>query len=720
MARKTKKVGVCGKYGTRYGASLRKYIKHCEESQHKKHICMFCGKKAITRKATGIWNCQRCKKVISGGAYDYITAGSATVRSYIVWEKQALNIIKKHDFINYQTIKTDFQVTKMYYFDDEKLSTVEQDSSSFIFIVNSDICNIARICELIVKLNKTAFTVEFILVFLPRKCAVCLNKLKNENVVSLFNYIRHVNIYFTHLDDSLFDMNIKDSFQNIYLNEYMNHIYDCFGAFQNFEELFGSIDHIYAKGKYANMMLCMIKDRENKQDTKRSQYNQFHNCFIVDRTIDIFTLMLKQQSYEGLIDEIFTIEEAKNGNIIEFESNVNISFDYTDELYSEIRYKNIPTVGKEISKKNRYLIGQYAENAVDKSSDIAHMKKVVEKLPEIQRLKAIIAHHISLAESLLKYINNIDVAERFDYEKNFIMETMTFEEFYDYFENCVYCKGDIIDIIRLVELYSYMCGGLSGKQFEVISKTLIQVYGFGYLPLISNCKKVGIFSNLLINTSFAQLKRNLNHISVNLSDKGKEQLINYDDITNMYNGWIPTITKLTEHLIISGWEKLENLLKHFSGPSSSLFRKNINMSIAAYNKESVSDSYLVFVIGGLTYSEISSLRLLNVLYEGKFKIHVITTEIICGNTFIKSLNNSMDYLNLIWKGKLIYVDSNSTIHLLEINFSYYKLDINLPCQRKTIKPSMDHLKIVFIRGNPTKLLYPTTSNDEICGVDKYK
>ena len=48
QAKRTKKVGVVGKYGTRYGASLRKMIKKIEITQHAKYTCLFCGKvKAI-------------------------------------------------------------------------------------------------------------------------------------------------------------------------------------------------------------------------------------------------------------------------------------------------------------------------------------------------------------------------------------------------------------------------------------------------------------------------------------------------------------------------------------------------------------------------------------------------------------------------------------------------------------------------------------------------
>jgi len=36
MGKRTKKVGICGKYGTRYGASLRKLVKKIEITQHSK------------------------------------------------------------------------------------------------------------------------------------------------------------------------------------------------------------------------------------------------------------------------------------------------------------------------------------------------------------------------------------------------------------------------------------------------------------------------------------------------------------------------------------------------------------------------------------------------------------------------------------------------------------------------------------------------------------
>ncbi|KAG6434498.1 hypothetical protein SASPL_106135 [Salvia splendens] len=83
MAKRTKKVGIVGKYGTRYGASLRKQIKKMEVSQHSKYFCEFCGKYAVKRQAVGIWGCKDCGKVKAGGAYTLNTASAVTVRSTI-------------------------------------------------------------------------------------------------------------------------------------------------------------------------------------------------------------------------------------------------------------------------------------------------------------------------------------------------------------------------------------------------------------------------------------------------------------------------------------------------------------------------------------------------------------------------------------------------------------------------------------------------------------
>nr|QLA09643.1 60S large subunit ribosomal protein eL43 [Euglena gracilis]6ZJ3_L5 Chain L5, Ribosomal protein eL42 [Euglena gracilis] len=83
MARRTVKVGITGKYGTRYGANLRKRVKKIEISKKAKHFCHWCGKFRFKRQAVGIWHCTSCGKTMAGGAWTLNTGNSTTVRSTI-------------------------------------------------------------------------------------------------------------------------------------------------------------------------------------------------------------------------------------------------------------------------------------------------------------------------------------------------------------------------------------------------------------------------------------------------------------------------------------------------------------------------------------------------------------------------------------------------------------------------------------------------------------
>lgn len=83
MAKRTKKVGITGKYGVRYGSSLRRQVKKLEVQQHATYNCSFCGKTCVKRGAAGIWKCSSCNRTIAGGAYTLSTAAAATVRSTI-------------------------------------------------------------------------------------------------------------------------------------------------------------------------------------------------------------------------------------------------------------------------------------------------------------------------------------------------------------------------------------------------------------------------------------------------------------------------------------------------------------------------------------------------------------------------------------------------------------------------------------------------------------
>ena len=68
-SKKTKKIGVAGKFGPRYGRKIRENVRKIEEKAKAKHKCPQCGKASFKRISTGVWECTKCKTKAAGGAY---------------------------------------------------------------------------------------------------------------------------------------------------------------------------------------------------------------------------------------------------------------------------------------------------------------------------------------------------------------------------------------------------------------------------------------------------------------------------------------------------------------------------------------------------------------------------------------------------------------------------------------------------------------------------
>jgi large subunit ribosomal protein L37Ae len=69
MTRRTKKVGVAGRYGVRYGVRTRKAVATVLDTKARKYECPQCKHVAVRRVSSGIWKCRKCKLVFAGGAY---------------------------------------------------------------------------------------------------------------------------------------------------------------------------------------------------------------------------------------------------------------------------------------------------------------------------------------------------------------------------------------------------------------------------------------------------------------------------------------------------------------------------------------------------------------------------------------------------------------------------------------------------------------------------
>jgi len=71
---RTKKVKSAGKFGPRYGLRIRRAWLEIDIVQRQKYVCKKCGKRAVKRTGSGIWECKHCGYKFAGGCYQPATS----------------------------------------------------------------------------------------------------------------------------------------------------------------------------------------------------------------------------------------------------------------------------------------------------------------------------------------------------------------------------------------------------------------------------------------------------------------------------------------------------------------------------------------------------------------------------------------------------------------------------------------------------------------------
>ncbi len=75
-------------WNVKYGASLRKRYLAVVAQKKDVYVCSICGKRAVRRISTGIWQCKSCGATFAGGAFTPSTEEGKNLERVIMQMKE--------------------------------------------------------------------------------------------------------------------------------------------------------------------------------------------------------------------------------------------------------------------------------------------------------------------------------------------------------------------------------------------------------------------------------------------------------------------------------------------------------------------------------------------------------------------------------------------------------------------------------------------------------
>lgn len=488
---------------------------------------------------------------------------------------------------------------------------------------------------------------EYFVYFVPRRAVACEKILEEEKVHHLMT-IGEYPLYVIPLDEDVLSFELDLAFKECAVDGDMSSLWHMAKAIHKLEFSFGLIPNVRAKGK-ASVRVADILNRMQAEEPVNSSdmgVPEINTLILLDREVDMVTPMCSQLTYEGLLDEFLRV----NNGAVELDSSImgaqqegkkiKVPLNSSDKLFKEIRDLNFEVVVQVLRQKATSMKQDYTEMTTT-SQTVSELKDFVKKLNSLPEM----TRHINLAQHLSTFTSKPSFLGRLDMEHTMV-EAQSYDICFEYIEEMIHKQEPLVNVLRLLILFSVTNAGLPKKNFDYLRRELLHSYGFEHMATLNNLEKAGLFRKQESKSNWLTIKRAL-QLVVEDTDTA-----NPNDISYVFSGYAPLSIRLVQHAVRSGWRPVEEILKLLPGPHSESKRSGFASSSslnhlpgAVPNVDKVGDGrrslVLVVFIGGVTCAEISALRFLSAQEGMAYDLIVGTTKIVTGHTLTETFIESL-------------------------------------------------------------------------------
>ncbi|KAK4226952.1 Sec1-like protein [Podospora fimiseda] len=589
----------------------------------------------------------------------------------------------------------DYGVDKIFYLHNKNTDTSQR---NIVFIARGESAHNAHaIADQITRLQREAQSPhEYHIFWVPRRTQLCDKVLEEAGVLGDTN-VAELPLYFFPLDKDVLSLELDDSFRDLYLVKDPTPVFTLSRALMGIQQKHGLFPRIVGKGdnakRVADLLARMRQELLAGEDVSEmdkvglSPSTTIENVIIIDREVDFVTPLLTQLTYEGLIDEVFGIQNnqtsvdttivgappqsaqgaaaaapASNGQ----SRKRNIQLEGSDKLFGQLRDANFAIVGGLLNKIARRLQSDYESRHSSKTT--AELREFVQKLPGYQAEQQSLKIHTGLAEEIIKYTRTENFNKLLEVQQNLAAGADPSSQF-EAIEELIARDTPLPQVLRLLCIYSCISGGIKTRELDHFRRLILQGYGYQHLLTLHNLERLQMFlsrSSPLASmipmtgsvgapgtkTNYTYLRKQLRLIVDEVNEHDP------NDIAYVYSGYAPLSIRLVQCILqkqyllsitkgngvtgtsgaagtgAHGWRGFDDAVKHARGQTFDEVQKGEDKATKARALLSGGgDKKTVFVVfvGGISFSEIAALRFIAKQEEERRNIVICTTSIISGN-----------------------------------------------------------------------------------------
>lgn len=473
---------------------------------------------------------------------------------------------------------------------------------------------------------------RFYLNFVSKQTLVCEEVLKREGVLGALT-IQEYQLDLIPFDDDILTMEIDNCFRQFYLDNDKTHLHTISDSIIKLQNIYGLIPNVKFKGNMSKVIYQMIMRYRKEQESEGNSLSvldpEIDTIILLDRTVDLVSVMCTPLTYEGLIDELLGIsngyvkvdsdliadeDETPDEEVDRSEKKkIPIPLNSNDKLYADIRDMNVEQIGFYLQEQAKDIRERYDEFRKNKDASIGEIREFVKRIPGLKQNYQSLQQHINIAELIKKNTDSKAFRDLWMTERTMIEgDTM-----YDRLEEMMGDQESLMKILRLFCLQSLTNGGIKAKSFDNLRRLLLQTYGYELLMTVNNFEKVGLVKRretfFADSSSFSGVRKSLRLVndSVNVRDPG--------DIAYVTSGYAPVSVRIVEHAMKpGGWSSIQDAMRQLPGPTAEISQVKKTEDDVVSHVDRI-DGYgegdrkvmLVYFLGGVTFMEIAALRYLS-------------------------------------------------------------------------------------------------------------